>query len=171
MLRLPHAEPTSRRSIRETSAAERFWETCWAMNASSKSSTRSATIRRRESFFSAARSRPSSCEYLLGRYTSLIERHPAVGPDCILAQACACSHRPIQNNKYFAPGRCNLDAEARAVGVPINDVFGRNWKGIDRTLGQLQSRHKILRPSVLPRLDIGSTARVIVGSTVTVRVG
>ncbi len=55
-----HADPASRRSIREISGAERFCEMCWAIKASSRSSTRSATILRRESFFSAARSRPSS---------------------------------------------------------------------------------------------------------------
>jgi hypothetical protein len=30
-LRLPHADPTSRRSIREISGAERFWEMCCAI--------------------------------------------------------------------------------------------------------------------------------------------
>ena len=84
-----------------------------------------------------------------------------IGANCVLAQARSSSPGSIKHNKYLAALRRDLDAEAGAAAVPVDNVLCMCRKRIDRTFGQLQSRHGEIRwrGAVLPRAQIGSLER------------
>src|SRR6476661_2861235 len=103
-----------------------------------------------------------SCgEYFERSYACLVQRNATIRANRVLAQTRSRPSGSIEHDKYFASLRCDLNTEAWAAAVPVDNVVCRCRQGINGALGQLHSRHTAVLSEVLvlPRPQIGSPER------------
>src|SRR5262245_55223234 len=87
----------------------------------------------------------SGGEYFKRCDAGLMQRHATIRADRVFAQSRSRASGAIEHNKNLTAPRGDLDAEAGTATVPINDFLGWYRQRIDRTLGELNSRHGAVR--------------------------
>jgi hypothetical protein len=137
ILLVPQCGRTSQRKRFVTFVAVRICDTRSRINVSTRSSIRSTTKRRRDSFFSSAGSRPSTlaakifCACLAPSPTS-----PCCRDDRVFAQSRTGARDAIHNQEDLSAFGCHLHTEARKSGVPIDNVLRQDRQVVDRGLYQ-----------------------------------